>query len=154
MERLHQNISTCNEIKCQLRDTCNHYRRYNDRLINITEKTELHCQVEAIIGWIGEWIYDYSASFDERANYLGDYMMHMPPYHDDEEEFNYEFIRLAIQAVYDYNRNLNDGTIISFYSIICQYFDYFPEEVKEPKELNEDEIKESMLAWATSPERR
>jgi len=154
MERQAQNISTCNEIKCQLRDTCNHYRRYNDRLMNITEKTELHCQVEAIIGWISEWSYDYSGNFAERANYLGDYMMYISSHHDDEEEFNYEFIRLAIQTIYNYNRNLNDRTITVYYNVICKYFDYFPKEVIEPKELSEDEVKESILAWATSPERR
>ena len=81
-------------------------------------------------------------------------MMYMPIDYENEDEFNCEFISLAIGTIYDYSRKLNDNTITVYHNIICKYFDYFPEEVKITRELSEDEVKKSMLAWATNPERR
>ena len=151
IEQQTENIVICNTIKCQLRDNCNHYIQSNDKLINITKQSDLHCQVESIIGWISEWIYDYSASFLERTHYLEDYLLYMNSNHDNEEDFNQDFIRICLTTIYNYNRLLNEGSIMAFYSIICNYFDYFPEEVKD---LNEEEVKREMLAWATNPGRR
>ena len=151
IEQQTKNIVICNTIKCKLKDNCAHYIQSSDILLNITEQSDLHCQVEAIVGYIGEWLYDYSASFNERTDYLGDALMYMSPSHDTEEDFNQDFIRCCLAMIYKNSRTLNRDSIRTFYSAICRSFDYFPEEVVN---LSEEEVKREMLAWATNPGRR
>ena len=150
-DELEDKMTICNDIECQLKESCNFFKMNNHQLSYSINKEDEHYQIESMVGYIVEHIY----SLDESSR---DYLM------DNSINYRYtsrtteeEIIKYLFRYIYrwDISYSTLKYSITGFYTVLQQSYNYCPVTKNVSNDvLSKKDIQQEMLAWATNPGRR
>ena len=153
-DRYVDDISECNKIECQLKTSCDFHMTRYFRIKAENELSDNYCMMEAMVGYIIEYYTDKKCTYMEIYNHLADTCEYYISSPRKIEFLTYEdFCIHVIDTIFTISRGLTNNNLINVFSLLLHVFDYnteFKEENEEAlKPSSDEEIKQSMVAWAT-----
>tara|TARA_R110001583_G_scaffold40747_4_gene129983 strand:- start:5999 stop:7543 length:1545 start_codon:yes stop_codon:yes gene_type:complete len=157
MDKLKADTQICNEIECQLKDTCSYYKVSNTIFEGVNNKTDEYCKMESMIGHLINY-YEETQSYTRASSIQEDIdSMDLGYYSLYRNNYGFE------ETIEDYLSKLHDsmisywgltpGNIRYVYNKLVNGYSYYINSKVVKEDKSEEDIKQEMLAWATNPER-
>ena len=141
-------VDPCNQINCQLKETCTFNKRNNRYLEEMDNPGDNYFMMESIIGYVDEYYKEHTiiSVADHLSNSgFGNYSFE-----------SFDLIESLIEEYFDM-----DGKLDYWVNNLISYYGYEDNSkpntdivsAKEEGILSDEEVQKMMLEWATNPER-